>query len=311
MHMCIPFFCFCAYVSTVYLRRGVVSPYSGRSFCDTDRDAAVHFAVFEALMLQRAIFLYALFVVAVVASGAAVWQSLETQLREEQLSDATHLLTAARSEARTFKSQAAVAERRIRMLERNPSSAVSSDNEAQQGDEATQPSEEAKLRADLAAARQQLSAAETAIIETEQRLTDEINAHAELKVKAQALADEVAAAGRAIDAAEAKSVRASDTRSKAAATKPVAADAAAPQTAVKPVENIAPGTTPSSTTEATGSLPDSAKATAAPSAAASVGETAPPPAAPPVASAKKAEKKRAKPTVKAVKPIGSPFEPML
>lgn len=238
-------------------------------------------------MQQRAIFTYGLFVVAVVSTGAAVWQALETNLREEQLADATQLLTAARSEARTFKEKAQIADRRIRVLEIAAADGTKSDA-------ADQPAGtvdgDAKLRAELAAAKQQLAAAETAIRETEDRLAEEISQHAELKAKAQELMDEVAAAGRAIAAAEAKAASKGD----AAAGK---ADDGAPVAVVPATPDASP-----TSSEATGSLPD------VPSA-----ETGELPVAPKAATkVRKAQQKRQpKPVIRAVKPIGSPFEPLL
>lgn len=219
-------------------------------------------------MLQRAIFLYGLFVVAIVSTGAAIWQSLETNLREEQLADASQSLVAARNEARDFKEKALLADRRIRVLEAAAATAPAPETpEAPSGDTAAAESE-AKLRAELAAAKQQLAAAETAIRETEDRLADEIGQHAELKAKAQDLMDEVAAAGRAIGAVDAK------TASQAPA------DAAA-----------------------TGSLPEPKTEAAA--------NPVLEPAAPAKSPVKKVQKKPAKPIIRAVKPIGSPFEPIL
>lgn len=149
-------------------------------------------------MLQRAIFLYAFFAVAVVSTGAAVWQKLETNLRDEQLSDSARLLVAARSEVRELKERANTAERRVRLLE------SASPERAADNADASPPDEVEKLRAELAAARQQLSAAETAMQETEDRLASEIADHAALKAKAQELSDEVAATGRNITAIEGK-----------------------------------------------------------------------------------------------------------
>lgn len=236
-------------------------------------------------MLQRAIFIYGLFVVAVVSTGAAVWQALETNLREEQLADATQLLTAARNEARAFKEKAQVADRRIRVLE-------AADGSAERAAEDPEGSADgdAKLHAELAAAKQQLAAAETAIRETEDRLAEEISQHAELKAKAQELMDEVAAAGRTIAAAEAKAASRGDApSSKSGEGAPVAVVPAAPDT-------------PAAESEATGSLPD-----------ASTTDTAEPQLAPKTESkVRKAQQKRQpKPVIRAVKPIGSPFEPML
>lgn len=238
-------------------------------------------------MLQRAIFIYGFFVVAVVSTGAAVWQALETNLREEQLADATQLLTAARNEARTFKEKAQIADRRIRVLE-STAAGGSAESTAEQPEGSAD--SDAKLRAELAAAKQQLAAAETAIRETEDRLAEEISQHAELKSKAQELMDEVAAAGRAIAAAEAKTAsRSGAPSSKSDDGAPVAVVPAAPDTS--PAES-----------EATGSLPD-----------ASTADTAEPSLAPKAASKlKKAQQRRqTKPVIRAVKPIGSPFEPML
>lgn len=229
-------------------------------------------------MLQRAIFLYGLFVVAVLSTGVAVWQSLETNLREEQLSDATQLLTAARNEARTFKDKAQLAERRVRVLESAEAKQSPSDELAS--------AITAKLRAELAAARQQLAAAETAMRETEDRLAGEIADHAELKAKAQELTDEVAAAGRAIAAAEAKA----------------ATDA---QPGTKPLGSAAAGAD-AATSGATGSLPDAPVA----------GADTPPVAELPAveekrAPARKSPPRRAsKPIIKAVEPLGA-IEPML
>ena len=226
-------------------------------------------------MLQRSLFISGLFGVAALSTGAAVWQSLETNLREEQLSEASQLLTAARNEARTFKDKAQLAERRVRALEAAKQAAVR--DAVTNGD--------AKLRAELAAAKQQLSATETAMRETEDRLAEEIADHAELKAKAQELMDEVAAASRANSTADAK----------AATDAPSAAKSAT-------------ATEQSTTSGATGSLPDDAQPTDA--AAPAIAEK--PATDDKRAAMKKSPPRRsAKPAIKAVEPLGGTFDPML
>lgn len=225
-------------------------------------------------MFQRSLFISGLFGVAALSTGAAVWQSLETNLREEQLSEASQLLTAARNEARTFKDKAHLAERQVRALEAAKQAAVR--DAVINGD--------AKLRAELAAAKQQLSATETAMQETEDRLAEEIADHAELKAKAQEMMDEVAAASRANSTSEAT----------AAPDAPSAAKSAAA------VEQSA--------TVATGSLPDNAQP--ADTSAAPVAEKQAIDGT--RAAVKKSPPRRsAKPAIKAVEPLGGTFDPML
>lgn len=226
-------------------------------------------------MFQRAIFLGGLFVVAVVSTGAAVWQSLETNLREEQLSDASRLLETSRDEARAFKDKAQIADRRIKVLEASLAQSAALVSAQPADASAATDATDAKLRAELAAAKQQLGAAETAIREAEDRLSEEISEHAELKAKAQELMDEVAAGGRAVAATESNATSANG-------------------------DTAASG--------ATGSLPEAAS-TAADAAPPVAENQATSPKPKPV---KRVQAKRpSKPIVRAVKPLGTPFEPML
>lgn len=162
-------------------------------------------------MPKRALVLYSLFIVAVLSTGAAVWQALETQRHREQLSYANHLLATARSDARELKEQVVAAQRQVRLLEQRAGQAPASGVEAAADGDAD-PSTDAKLAAELAAARQQLSAAETAIVETEARLADEIAAHAALKASSQALTNDLEEARRAMSAANIKSLPAAAAR---------------------------------------------------------------------------------------------------
>lgn len=225
-------------------------------------------------MFQRSLVISGLFGVAALSTGAAVWQSLETNLREEQLSEASQLLTAARNEARTFKDKAQLAERQVRALETAKQAAVR--DAATNGD--------AKLRAELAATKQQLSATETAMRETEDRLAEEIADHADLKAKAQELMDEVAAASRPNSTAE----------SKAATDVPSAAKSATA------TEEPAAG--------ATGSLPDDAQPADASTAAVAEKQATDDKRA---AVKKSPPRRSAKPAIKAVEPLGGTFDPML
>jgi hypothetical protein len=167
-------------------------------------------------MLLRAAVLYVLFVIASLAAGLAVWQSLEVRLRDERLADNTRELAAARTKVQSAIDASLSADRRARIAEHDLQEF------RQSRDSETQLIE--TLRVELAAARQQASVAETAMKETEDRLTAEIAAHAGLKAEA------VDAAERAQQAVEAANAAAETARQ----------DLAKAQVAVQPTARIEP-----------------------------------------------------------------------
>jgi chromosome segregation ATPase len=231
--------------------------------------------------------------------GIAIWQTRELGARDSIIAELRNFLTEADQAAGVAR-----LEKHALEIELQKARAERDDVERRVAHEA--------LSAELAAVRQQLSAAETAMVETEDRLADEISAHADLKRKADQLADQVAAAAREIEAAEAKVERAQAELAKLqalAAAAPVVPESAPP--AVSTANSPAANTTVLDPIGATGSLPDAKSesriikpaATRAPAAA---------PSGQRKAIVKKPRPRQiAKPAIKAVKPEGGIFEPLL
>ena len=130
-------------------------------------------------MLLRAAALYVLFVLASLAGVIAVWQSWEVRLRDSRLAESLNS-----EEALQVKLQAAIdtalsAERRARLAEHTV--------EDLQHVKGAGNDEIDAMKANLAAALQQASVAETAMTEAENRLADEIAAHASLRAETAAV----------------------------------------------------------------------------------------------------------------------------
>ena len=129
-------------------------------------------------MLLRAAALYVLFVLASLAGVIAVWQSWEVRLRDSRLAESL-----SSEEALQVKLQAAIdtalsAERRARLAENTVEDLQHVQGAGNDNIDA--------MKANLAAALQQASVAETAMTEAENRLADEIAAHASLRAETAA-----------------------------------------------------------------------------------------------------------------------------
>lgn len=254
-------------------------------------------------MMRRQFFISFLGVAALVMGGAALWQTRALGQRNSIIAELRNFLTEADRAAGVVGLEKHALE--VDMQQARAALKNAGDPEALED-----------LRAKLAAAQQQLSAAETAMVETENRLAEEISASAALKRKSEGLAEQLAAAWREVEAAEAKAERAQTELAKL--------NALLPATQVKP-ENRPPAETSATTSteapsaaaategsgtiSATGSLADDAATAAAPT------ETTAPVKATPPARKQAVKKSRprptAKPAIKAVKPEGSIFEPLL
>lgn len=180
-------------------------------------------------MLLRAGLLYVLFVLLLLAGSFAIWQSLELTVRDRSLSANTHALTAARRDLSLANARTQAADRRARIAEQDAS-------HVQQSSGASASIME-DLKSNLAAAVQQLSASETAITETEQRLTDEISAHAALRHEADAMRQSLEQLKRSAEAAEANAAAALQVQSR---VQPVVSPSVPPATALVPQSSLAP-----------------------------------------------------------------------
>ncbi len=109
-----------------------------------------------------------------LVGGFAVWQVLEVRRRDDRLAEIFGTLASLRGELQSAQVRAASADRRARLVEHD---LVEMKRQSQTSDTGAMDA----LRAEAAAARQQLSVAETAITETENKLSEEIFAHAALK----------------------------------------------------------------------------------------------------------------------------------
>jgi hypothetical protein len=134
-------------------------------------------------MLRRMIFTSVLLLAVMVTGGAALWQTRALSERDSIITELRKFLTEA-------DQAAGVARLEKHTMEIDVRQARAALKELGEGESIE------SLRAELAAARQQLAAAETAMVETEDRLTEEIAAHAALKRKAEGLAEQLAVAGR-------------------------------------------------------------------------------------------------------------------
>jgi hypothetical protein len=155
-------------------------------------------------MLLRAAVLYVLFVIASLAGGVAVWQSLEVRLRDERLADDAKEIASVRTKMQSAMDASLSAERRARIAEHD----LQDFTESRGSDSKLVET----LQIELAAARQQVSVAETAMKETEDRLAAEVSAHASLRAEA---VDAAARAQRALDAANATAEKARQDLAKA------------------------------------------------------------------------------------------------
>ena len=161
-------------------------------------------------MLQRAAFLYVLFVFAVIAGGAAVWQALELNVRDRALGDLNKAAATSRREMQIAADTALSAERRARIAEH--------DLKALQQSIPADAANIETLRAELAAAHQQLATVETAVTETEAQLSAEITAHVALKTKSAEIASTLADAEKKLADVKADAAAA---QQKSAASVPV------------------------------------------------------------------------------------------
>jgi hypothetical protein len=126
-------------------------------------------------MLMRAAVLYVLFVVASMATAVAVWQTGELRLRDSRLAESIKTEELLQRKLQVAVAQSLSSGRRARLAV----SAAEDLRKSRSGEN----DEIAVLTAKLAAARQQTTVAEIAMTEAEDRLAEEIAAHAKLKAE--------------------------------------------------------------------------------------------------------------------------------
>lgn len=191
-------------------------------------------------MFRRESFIPMLTVASVAMIGAAAWKVIEMR-----------------------KAAGDLAVVHIRLVEPAREGAASRAAEA-----GLSPGEAEELRANLAAARQRLSVAETAAKETEDRLSEEISKRVALEKKNSSLTEDLSAAQKSVDAAEAKAERAVSELAKIEAVLP-ASRLAPPDLVAQPADTGAktgPETTASidKSDDEAGDQEKAADATAAP-----------------------------------------------